>query len=107
MKTTKQLFDPIIERYTFDFDVCSSKKGWTQYDTKQDASYFGIWVHIEKRKVLTFCEGDITIDTYSDLESFREGLESMGEFYGEAPPALKMITADGTMIHYFDERPKA
>ncbi len=30
------------ERYRFDFRLCTKEKGWTQYDTNQDAWYFGV-----------------------------------------------------------------
>jgi hypothetical protein len=33
------------DRYHYDFAVCTTDKGWAQYDTEQDAWYFGVWVH--------------------------------------------------------------
>ena len=33
------------DRYAFDFNLCEVKNGWRQYDTGNDAWYFGIWVH--------------------------------------------------------------
>jgi len=93
------------DRYQYDFGPCSSQKGWTQYDTSQDASYFGIWVHVEKRLIFSFCEGDTCLTKCVSLESFRDELKHMAEFYGEAPPAFKVITKEGQLIEYYDERP--
>ena len=50
-------------RYDYDFGPCSSRNGWAQFDTPIDASYFGIWVHPERRQVFTYCEGDLTTHT--------------------------------------------
>ena len=93
------------DRYQYDFGPCSSEKGWKQYDTSQDASYFGIWVHIEKRWIFSYTEGDTCLTKCATLESFRAELKHMAKYYGEAPPAFKVITADGELIEYYDERP--
>jgi len=94
------------ERYLFDFNICSSEKGWKQYDTHQDAPYFGVWVHVEKRQVVTFCEGDLSVVDCPTIESFRAELEDAERVYGDPPPAFTTIDDDGTVTHYFDERPK-
>lgn len=51
------------DRYRWDFGLCSSKHGFAQVDTSQDASYFGTWTNPERRMVVTFCEGDVTLQT--------------------------------------------
>ena len=38
------------DRYTFDYDICSYKKGFAQIDTTEDASYFGNWVNFKAKK---------------------------------------------------------
>lgn len=90
------------ERYRFDFALLP--QGWKQYDTYQDAWYFGVWVHTEKRLVLTFAEGDLTLVTCPTIDGLRAELASMAEFYGDPPPAFVSIGADGITNHY-DERP--
>ena len=94
------------DRYQFDFNLCSKKKGWKQYDTSQDAWYFGVWVHPEKRVIITYAEGDITVVRCPTDESYHAELKSMAEFYGSPPPAF--ITVDypsGKITKYYDERP--
>ena len=44
---TLHTFIPEGDRYQFDFNLCSGARGWTQFDTDQDAWYFGIWVHLK------------------------------------------------------------
>lgn len=90
------------DRYLWDFQRCKSSKGWRQFDTSQDASYFGVWVHVRRRKIVTFCEGDLSRVTCPTPESFRAELRSMCEFYGEQPPAWVAIDADGTCTRYLD-----
>jgi len=93
------------ERYYWDFGPCSAANGWVQYDTKQDASYFGVWVHVGTRRTLTYCEGDLSLVECPAEDSFKAELAHMAEFYGEPPPALKVIHADGSRTDIYCERP--
>lgn len=95
------------ERYYFDFLEGFFDGGWRQYDTDQDAWYFGVWVNIERREILTYAEGDISLRACASVESLKEQLESMAKFYGDPPPAFTAIdTSTGQVTHYIDERPK-
>lgn len=77
-RTTK--FLPYHDRYQFDSQLCP--KGYAQVDTDQDASYFGIWANPALRKIVTFCEGDVSIvDAGTDVE-FVKKIKSMNGFYG-------------------------
>lgn len=94
------------ERYYFDFMEGFLGGGWQQYDTDQDAWYFGVWVNIERREILTYAEGDITLRACASVESLKAQLESMAKFYGDPPPAFTSIdTNTGQVTHYIDERP--
>lgn len=62
MITTTRLFEP-GDRYQFDFKLCTYAKGWAQLDTSQDASYFGTWINPTERKIASYCEGDVTVQT--------------------------------------------
>ena len=95
------------DRYLYDFRVCTSDKGWKQYDTDQDAPYFGIWVHVEKRVVFSYVEGDCTTVECPTQESFVAELASMAEFYGPPPPACIVydLTA-GIRTEIYDKRPE-
>jgi hypothetical protein len=80
-------------RYSFDFDLCTTKKGFAQVDTSQDAWYFGTWTNPFELKTVCYCEGDITIsqsenaDEYAqDLRDIKSWNESQGhEFRGIDP----------------------
>lgn len=96
-----------MERYQFDFNECTPDKGWEQYDTDQDAWYFGVWIHREKRMTVTFAEGDFSVVTCPTSESFRAEIEGMNEFYGDPPAHTKAIdTETGQVTHYIQERPE-
>jgi hypothetical protein len=77
------------ERYAFDFNT----KGWKQYDTKDDAWYFGIWYHPGKRQIVQYMEGDVYLITSGDWEEFKAEMKDMDRFYGDPPPCI--IAGDG------------
>ncbi len=95
-----------VERYAFDFDMCSSSHGWEQYDTSQDAPYFGTWAHERWRLVVTFCEGDLSLVSCPTGDAYRRELASMAETYGDAPHYATAIDMDeGTVTRLYAERP--
>lgn len=93
---------PFADRYQYDFKHCKSADGWKQYDTQQDASYFGVWVHPETRVIVTFAEGDETTVTCPTQEAFEAEIREMNEFYGSPPPACVAIGMDGSVTEYYD-----
>jgi len=97
------------DRYLFDFRLCPVSQGWIQYDTNQDAWYFGVWVNVERRKVVTYAEGDIYLVECSSLDTFRKELADMQDFYGDPPPMAIVFDLDKkTMTKVYDKnaRPK-
>ena len=106
--TLRRTFHPMTERYAFDGCHCRPGDGWEQYDTDQDASYFGVWVRLATRETVTYAEGDITHVQAPDVETFRAELAAMAEFYGDPPPWAKAIDTDtGQVTHYPATRPGA
>jgi len=90
------------DRYLFDFSVCTRERGWVQYDTDQDAWYFGVWVHEGRLEVVTYAEGDLAYFTARDEASFRAEIEEMNAFYAPSPA---FVTIDqGGVTEVFDER---
>ena len=66
---TIQYFRP-ADRYVFDFECCTVLEGFAQVDTSQDASYFGTWANPEKLQIVSYCEGDVTVQTAGTPEEF-------------------------------------
>ena len=81
MTIKKKTFFESIDRYTFDFNMCRSSKGYAQLETSEDASYFGNWVNFRDYKIVSYCEGDITIETCSNKEEFKKLLKKTVDFY--------------------------
>jgi hypothetical protein len=79
------------DRYLFDFRLCKAENGWQQFDTNQDASYFGIWKHAGRLEILTYAEGDVTRVKCPDAAHYNAEIKSMCEFYGEG---FEMIACD-------------
>lgn len=82
MKTERH-FEPDIDRYAFDFRYCNHKRGWAQCDTAQDASYFGIWTNPFRLMIVTYAEGDVTIQTAASETEYRNALREAASFYVE------------------------
>ena len=79
MKTQKTFCNS--DRYIFDYDICSFKKGFAQIDTTEDASYFGNWVNFKTRELITYCEGDLTVIKCDDEKEFKEQLLKVVSWY--------------------------
>lgn len=82
-------FNPMTDRYAFDFKTCTADKGWAQMDTKQDASYYGVWVNPTLRKLVSYCEGDVTFqecetdaEFTTELQSWIDWQKGAGYFIG-------------------------
>lgn len=90
-------------RYVYDTMLCSDK-GWQQYDTDQDAPYFGCWVHLEKRMTMCYCEGDRTLVVCPTVETFKAELADMERFYGPTPATLTHLL-NGQVTKYVVARP--
>lgn len=100
----RELFLP-GDRYVIDFSGML-RGDWQQYDTHQDAPYFGQWVNRVTRETLCYAEGDWSLVTYPDAESYTAALASMAAFYGSPPPAFTVIDLDAnTITHHTQERP--
>lgn len=78
--TTYRVFCP-SDRCIIDFADNRKFDGWEQYNTNQDASYFGVWINLLKRQTLTYCEGDWSLVFCEDDEHYNREICSMNEFY--------------------------
>ena len=97
-------FNASADRYLFDLDKCSQENGWLQFDTDQDAWYFGVWVHPKNREVMTYAEGDVIHVKCPDAASYRTEIEDLIAFYGQAP-YMTTISENGEVVRYYQDRP--
>ena len=86
---------------------CDSKAGSLEYDTDQDAWYFGVWVHLGDRMVVSYAEGDCTVEVYDTEEEFRVQLAAMSRFYGAPPPGCVCVGPEGVTRVYDDDASRA
>ena len=78
------------DRYQFDTGMCSAKKGFAQCDTSQDAWYFGIWANPDKRQIVSYAEGDVTVQTADDDAEFVAEIRKAAKFYIDAGYGFKI-----------------
>lgn len=93
------------ERYRWDFNEKWRSEGWEQYDTDQDAWYFGVWVNKKLLQTFNYAEGDTCLVKCPDAEHFNAEIESMNKFYG-AGFIAKVIDEKGQMTVYQQDRSK-
>lgn len=87
-------------RYVFDLRLCVAADGWLQFDTPQDAPYFGVWVNPTRRLLLTYAEGDTSIVICATDAAYNAEVRAAITFHGTAP-AFKSLDADGTLTHHY------
>lgn len=70
-----------VDRYHFDFGPCSYENGWAQVDTRQDASYFGIWANPAQLMIFAYAEGDTSHKEAADAAEFAAELRAIDEWH--------------------------
>jgi len=93
------------ERYIIDFADFKSE-GWEQFDTDQDAHYFGVWVNKTTLQTLTYAEGDWSLVTCDTKEQYNKEIESMIDFYDEGFIAIGIDPEKGESTKYVQDRSK-
>lgn len=94
----------VDDRYVFDFEVCNGK-GWMQYDTEQDASYYGCWINRDRFLTFNYVEGDLILTVSATKDMFKRELQEMNEFHGSPPPFA--VAGDGIGLDGKLENPQA
>jgi hypothetical protein len=92
------------ERYVVDFADEFHNEGWLQFDTDQDAAYFGVWVNPKERCTLTYAEGDWTVVDCPTIESYNAEIRDMIRFYGEGFILKAFDTTTGEMETVVQDR---
>lgn len=86
------------DRYSVDFADDFTSDGWEQFDTDQDAHYFGVWVNRGKRLTLCYAEGDWTLVECPDDASYFAEVRDLIAFHGEGVEA-KAFGPDGVTVY--------
>lgn len=90
-------------RYLFDFNECKAEDGWVSFDTSQDDWYFGVWVHPERREVVTYAEGDISRVYCETPEQYEREIRSMIDCYRPAPAFTTIDTKNGQVTNHYQD----
>lgn len=79
------------DRYVYDFGLCSTKNGFAQFDTGQDASYYGTWANPHKLAIVCYCEGDVTATMCDNVAEFVSEMNKLKEWNEESGNGFKGI----------------
>ncbi len=82
-------------RYIVDFAPDFADEGWQQFDTDQDAAYFGVWVNRRRRLTLSYAEGDWVLVVCPTMDGYRAEVESYCQFYDEGATAIGIEVGPG------------
>jgi hypothetical protein len=91
-------------RYIYDQRLLGENSGWQQFDTNQDAEYFGVWINPNKRETFTYCEQDLIHVKCPSNSSYNREIRDLVEHYTQAP-SCKTIGADGSVTEYYEDAP--
>lgn len=87
-----------INRYTFDFGVCHTSKGFAQIDTEEDASYYGNWINPTALMAIRYAEGDVDTFKFDNAEEMvewvRKWKESSKKFIGIDPGLGEVLKSE-------------
>ena len=78
------------DRYYYDRTLLD--QGWQQYDTEEDAWYFGIWINTERLETFTYAEGDTHHVIAPNVEAFRAELARLYRHHPCKPQRLSALT---------------
>ncbi len=67
----------------YSIDCAPDFKGWEQFDTYQDAPYFGVWFNKELMQSLCYAEGDWCLVQCKTEESYLQEFNESIEFYNQ------------------------
>lgn len=56
-------------------------EGFSEKELWADGPYRRVWICYEQRAILTFCEGDITVEEYATEGGYAEAVAKADEFY--------------------------
>ncbi|MCW0504513.1 hypothetical protein [Aeromonas piscicola] len=92
------------DRYYYDRMLLA--QGWQQYDTEEDAWYFGIWINTEKLETFTYAEGDTNLVTAPNVEAFRAELARLYQYHPQAPAFISIDPKAGVVTRHFEAKPE-
>lgn len=91
-------------RYVVDFAEDFTAEGWLQFDTDQDAHYFGVWVNPTKMLTLSYAEGDWTLVICPSVTAYNAEIEDCCRFYGEGKVATVIDMRERSTTVYRQDR---
>jgi hypothetical protein len=66
----KRVSNPMGEPKDLDFRLCTYLEGWVRIDTKLATSFYRMWCHPDKRQIVSYHDGQITIIRCGGDETF-------------------------------------
>jgi hypothetical protein len=90
------------DRYYYDEKLCFNGD-YEQFDTDQDAWYFGIWVNKKTMTIVTYAEGDESTIQFENADEYNSEIKKLCEFYKETRYAA-VIDESGNQTNLYQNR---
>jgi hypothetical protein len=55
--------------------------GFDQPEDWRDGWFRAVWISSEHRAIVTYCEGDVIVETFERLDDYEQALAACAEFY--------------------------
>lgn len=94
------------DRYVIDFAERRHAEGWWQFDTDQDAWYFGLWVNPKRLATLCYAEGDWRLVEFLTPETYNAEINRLSEAYGEGFILKEFHVGTGHVTTHRQDRAK-
>ena len=90
------------DRYYYDEKLCFNGD-YEQFDTDQDAWYFGVWVNKKTMTIVIYAEGDETTIQCENAEEYNSEIKKLCEFHKETRYAA-VIDESGNQTNFYQNR---
>ena len=87
-------------RYQVELALNESNNGWQQWDTDQDAWYYGTWVNFSRRMIACYAEGDLYLQIALDDDTYKAEIAALRSFHGKPPVVAVAIDEEGCQTTY-------
>ncbi len=102
LKSGARIYRAFMSTDRYVVDTAKDRAGWKQFDTDQDAPYFGYWVNPWTLQTLSYTEGDWYLVECEHLGQYNDQIQRACEFHG--PGSVATVIDDDAVTVYRQDR---
>lgn len=86
-----------------EFHTVDHVQGFILCDEWSDLPYRAVWTSLEYSSILTYCEGDITLEEYDSHSDYLQGVEVCDRFYAPQHYPVLKVSGVGEGLSGYDK----